>query len=508
MPQLYKPPPPTGYEQQYAQPPVPPRPAGPPTGYEGQYTPPETVQNIPPPFRTPQPGEQRPLGINVPDQPERPGARGPQGELPLQPPRVEPVQGELDLGQANRGVTQLGLPGMDADVVHQAGDQTTISPDQDSPKAEYETQYDQQGRLRSLLKKKPPEGGGEPPDEGGTPAAEAPTQPKPSGAAKARAAKAPVTKDSEEQPTAAKAVRSTPEGKPLVTKADLKNADWRAGSDAGSKGYMRDTGGNEDYQRGYAFASEKDYVAPKVKGAAKAESMKPAAKAATKAAKPETKVDEGELSPGMKAWLASGEEGEKPAATKVSDEQTTVARAKSGKPIGTFDTSKIGEKTEPAKTGPEIVASKKPAGKQATGTFKEVPTGEIAGAPKMPTPSRKQEIAVTHKSSNIDSVEKGWEKRDLGISFARDAVPGEKPYSSPTVGDAEGRKGTIKATVKGKGLDYDIPAHKAYIEKLHELAEKLPGHRDVRVMNHLRANGIDWVSGWNGIGHSLENSTY
>ena len=113
MPQLYTPPPPTGFETPYEQP-IPPRPTEPPTGYEGQYTPPEQVQNIKPPFTVPPPGTQRPpLGINVPDQPEPPGARGPQGELPLRPPHAEPVQGELPLEQPSRGVTQLGLPGME-----------------------------------------------------------------------------------------------------------------------------------------------------------------------------------------------------------------------------------------------------------------------------------------------------------------------------------------------------------------------------------------------------------
>jgi len=68
----------------------------------------------PPPI-PPRPGE---LPLEQPEQPP-PGARGPQGELPLRPPQSEPQQGELPLQQPRQGVTQLGLPGMGTDVVHE-----------------------------------------------------------------------------------------------------------------------------------------------------------------------------------------------------------------------------------------------------------------------------------------------------------------------------------------------------------------------------------------------------
>jgi len=104
---------------------------------------------------------------------------------------------------------------------------------------------------------------------------------------------------------------------------------------------------------------------------------------------------------------------------------------------------------------------------------------------------------VSHMSSNMDSISNGFEHRRLGISFARDGR--ETPYSSPTVKDANGKRGMVKARVYGSGLDYDTKSHKDYIEKLYD-----HHNSDVAVINALRKRGVDWVSGWNGIGHSNE----
>ena len=104
---------------------------------------------------------------------------------------------------------------------------------------------------------------------------------------------------------------------------------------------------------------------------------------------------------------------------------------------------------------------------------------------------------VSHLSSNIDSLKNGFEMRRLGISFARDGR--EKPYSSPTVRDAGGRRGLVTARVHGSGLDYTARSHRDFIEHLHDTIGS-----DVGVIQELRRRGVDWVSGWNGIGSSNE----
>jgi hypothetical protein len=104
---------------------------------------------------------------------------------------------------------------------------------------------------------------------------------------------------------------------------------------------------------------------------------------------------------------------------------------------------------------------------------------------------------VKHRSSNIDSLKNGFKLRPLGISFARNGR--ETPYSSPTVGDANGRPGMIEAVVRGKGLDYSAASHKNFIESLWN-----DNTKDIDVINKLRDLGVDWVSGWNGIGCSDE----
>ncbi|MCX6783315.1 MAG: hypothetical protein NTZ20_05025 [Candidatus Levybacteria bacterium] len=104
---------------------------------------------------------------------------------------------------------------------------------------------------------------------------------------------------------------------------------------------------------------------------------------------------------------------------------------------------------------------------------------------------------VSHMSSNMDSISNGFELRRLGISFARNGR--ERPYSSPTVRDMNGKRGMVKAKVYGSGLDYDTKSHKEYIENLYD-----KHNSDVGVIHELRSRGVDWVSGWNGIGHSDE----
>ncbi|MHA2068679.1 MAG: diguanylate cyclase domain-containing protein, partial [Candidatus Thorarchaeota archaeon] len=111
-------------------------------------------------------------------------------------------------------------------------------------------------------------------------------------------------------------------------------------------------------------------------------------------------------------------------------------------------------------------------------------------------------IKGSHKSSNIESLKDGFEQRDLGISIARTA---KEELSSPTLKDAEGIPGRVEVTVKGKGLDYDNPTHKKFIESLFEDAERLgAGPYDIYVLNKLRSLGIDFVDNFNGIGKSKE----
>ena len=181
--------------------PIPPRTAAPQriNAPPEQMAAPEFTPTPKPPFTVPPPGTQRPLGINVPEQPH-PGARGPQFELPLRQPETPPVQGELDLTQPRQPVIQPGLPGMGADVVHEAGEPPVHSAEGVIPPAQYEFQYDQQGRPRMLLKKQPAPSTAEP---------EADTTTEQPAAKPAKPAKAPVTKDSDEQPAAAAPAATT-----------------------------------------------------------------------------------------------------------------------------------------------------------------------------------------------------------------------------------------------------------------------------------------------------------
>lgn len=158
---------------------------------------------------------------------------------------------------------------------------------------------------------------------------------------------------------------------------------------------------------------------------------------------------------------------------------------------------------------------------------------ELAAEPKSKT------VTGFHKSSNIDSIQDGFEQRDLGISFADTE---EGVMSSPTQGDRGGRPGNVKATITGASLDYLNPAHQRRIDGIQEsIAEaiteivdtltpmglledgivgdisELPAgaielirkfvnedgsfkFRDVLLLDSLRAQGIDFVENFNGIG--------
>lgn len=101
------------------------------------------------------------------------------------------------------------------------------------------------------------------------------------------------------------------------------------------------------------------------------------------------------------------------------------------------------------------------------------------------------EFSVTHLSSNLESLRKGFESRDLGISFAR--ITAEE-MRSPTEGDRIGKKGRVFGIVKGAGLNYANPAHAAFINSI-------PTNQLVAT---LRKIGVDFVNNFNGIGHANE----
>jgi hypothetical protein len=110
-------------------------------------------------------------------------------------------------------------------------------------------------------------------------------------------------------------------------------------------------------------------------------------------------------------------------------------------------------------------------------------------------------IEGTHKSSNLGSLEGGFEQRELGISIAR--VP-EEQLTSPTRGETKGTKGVVEVTVSGNGLDYGNAKDRKLIEGLENEASRKDGPIDVYVIKRLRELGYSWVNGWNGIGESAE----
>lgn len=105
-------------------------------------------------------------------------------------------------------------------------------------------------------------------------------------------------------------------------------------------------------------------------------------------------------------------------------------------------------------------------------------------------------ISGTHVSSNLDSISGGFVERDpqLGVSIARSTT---EEQTSPTSGEAQGRFGRAKVTVKGNGLDYKNPEHRAYIDGLLEQDSR-------NVVPNLRKAGIDFVENWNSVGEAEE----
>ena len=107
---------------------------------------------------------------------------------------------------------------------------------------------------------------------------------------------------------------------------------------------------------------------------------------------------------------------------------------------------------------------------------------------------------VSHLSSNLDSVDGGFQQRSQGVSFAR--LPHER-MSSPTIGEPAGRQGVVYASVGGAGLDYSRPAHRSAVDAVVEAAIDSGGTAD-DAYSAMRNAGVSWVNNWNGIGESPE----
>ena len=366
-----------GSRQPYPTPPPPPEPPAPPA-QQPPAPPVETARQGPiPPRPAPRPAQAE-LPLERPDQPQR------QMELPLQPPATQPQapvpeQGSLDLTQPRQPVVQQGLPGMGADVTHEPGAQPVHSAEGVIPPIEEELRYDQQGRLRKMLKRQPEPSTAEPEADTTT------EQPAAKPAKPAKAAKAAATKDSDEAPAAA----------PLKGAAKLDSKKAQSKTKTASATTYREGELPPDTAKWLASADEDEA---------------PAAKGDTTAARAATMADR-EKAAGQAAVNAAVARG---APSIPRGEQPAQARAKSGKPLGTFDTSKLGEKTgsaktaEPvkAKTGPEIIESKKP---QAKGTFDTSKLGAKAEAPaQMPfmiTQLMKAQLrALGYKSEAISNM--------------------------------------------------------------------------------------------------------
>lgn len=112
-----------------------------------------------------------------------------------------------------------------------------------------------------------------------------------------------------------------------------------------------------------------------------------------------------------------------------------------------------------------------------------------------PAPVKKQ-LSGTHISTNLNSLSSGFVERNpqLGVSIARDIT---EEQSSPTSGEKQGRFGRVTVDVKGNGLDYKNPEHKAYIDSLLEQDSR-------NIVPNLRAAGIDFVENWNSVGEDTE----
>lgn len=113
----------------------------------------------------------------------------------------------------------------------------------------------------------------------------------------------------------------------------------------------------------------------------------------------------------------------------------------------------------------------------------------------------------THISSNVDSLKAGFELRDLGVSIAR--TPNEE-NSVPTIQDQGGEMAKVYVTVTGRGLDYGIPTHRRFIDRLVDIElrkVKRGEKKEASVIPILRSLGIDWVNGmlgsWGGVSPEL-----
>jgi hypothetical protein len=109
-------------------------------------------------------------------------------------------------------------------------------------------------------------------------------------------------------------------------------------------------------------------------------------------------------------------------------------------------------------------------------------------------------LSVSHESSNLDSLMRGFQERPSGISFAR--LPHER-MSSPTPLDEGGRRGIVYATVSGRGVDYMSPEIRRLMDEINAAAIEGSGST-ASVIPGLRGGGIDWVNNWNSIGEAPE----
>lgn len=112
-------------------------------------------------------------------------------------------------------------------------------------------------------------------------------------------------------------------------------------------------------------------------------------------------------------------------------------------------------------------------------------------------PVHYKEFDVQHMSSNMKSLDKGFEKRPLGISMARTK---DELLSSPTKKDKQGKKGIITATVKGNGVDYRTTKGRKFVDSA---TPSTPPY-DIGTISNLRQKGIDWIDSYNGIGVDRE----
>ena len=109
----------------------------------------------------------------------------------------------------------------------------------------------------------------------------------------------------------------------------------------------------------------------------------------------------------------------------------------------------------------------------------------------------------THKSSNIETIAKGFEQRDYAVSIAR--TPEEEDLANPLPENLFGKPGRVKVRVTGKGLDFENEEHAEFIsEIMHHFLGEGVSNVQLATNNYLRSLGVSWVNGWNGIGPDRE----